>query len=183
MSVFRDQHRAPEVLNELRRRDWSWTKDLDEAIAVTVNEDGSARVHLSINLSNCEAVGWARLWGSFLSITLFLPLAESLQNAVDGAMISAPCTINNPRSAWTETQEAKWWKDALNPSDNFRRDVAALLGPSGSAVFMLLSTDKASMALRQLRNYGDTIVHTSVSADQDAKMLAFFNAELGGFES
>ena len=64
--VFRDQFRAPEVLNELRRREWPWVRDLDEAVAVTLNEDGKARVHLSLDLSTYEGAGWARLWGSLL---------------------------------------------------------------------------------------------------------------------
>lgn len=168
--VFRDQYRAPEVLNELRRRDWPWVRDLDDAVAVTLNEDGQARVHLSIDLSKCEAAGWARMWSTLLSTTLFLPLTEVMVDAADGMGFS-------PRNghAWACTEregQAKWWRDSLALPADFRRDVAALIGPSGSAIFMLLRAATVPIALKQLCNYGNTILHTSLSAEQDDKMLA-----------
>jgi len=46
--------------------------------------------------------------------------------------------------------------------------------PSGSAIFMLLRNADAPVVLKQLRTYGDTIVHTSLSLEQDKKMLALF---------
>ena len=61
---------------------------------------------------------------------------------------------------------------------NFQRDVAALMAPHGSAIFLLLRAENAPVVLKQLRNYGDTIVHTSVSSEQDNKMLAML-AEFG----
>jgi uncharacterized membrane protein len=64
--VFRDQFRAPEVLNELRRREWEWVRDLDEAVTVTLNEQGKARVQLSVDPLTCQGGGWARLMGFFL---------------------------------------------------------------------------------------------------------------------
>ena len=70
---FRDQYRAAEVLNELKRREWEWAGNLDDAVAITIAQDGKARVQLSVDLSNGEAAAWARVWGSLLSVTLFRP--------------------------------------------------------------------------------------------------------------
>jgi len=170
--VFRDQYRAPEVLNELRRRDWPWVRDLDDAVAVTLNEDGHARVHLSIDLSKCEAAGWARMWSSLLGNTLFLPLTEVMVEAADGMRYS-PRNANGQGNACAERDgETKWWRDSLDLPPDFKRDVAALIGPSGSAIFMLLRAATVPVALKQLCNYGNTILHTSLSAEQDDKMLA-----------
>jgi len=69
------------------------------------------------------------------------------------------------------SQEAQWWQDSLHFSGNFQRDVAALMAPAGSAIFMLLRETRVPTALEQLRNYGDTIIHTTVSAEQDDKMV------------
>ena len=170
--VFRDQYRAPEVLNELRRREWPWIRDLDEAVAVTLSEDGKARAHLSVDLSRCNPVNWSRFWGSLLSTTLFLPLTDMMVEAADEIAFSARANV--PRSGETsdESPEAKWWRECLHLSENFKRDVAALLAPGGSAIFMLLRADAVPYALRQLRDYGDTIVHTSLSTDQDETILA-----------
>ena len=65
-----------------------------------------------------------------------------------------------------------WWRESLGKPDNFKRDVAALIIPNGSAIFMLLSACNAPAALKQLRNYGDTILHTTFNSEQDEKMVA-----------
>jgi len=169
--VFRDQYRAPEVLNELRRREWAWVGDLEEAVAVTINNDGRARIHLSVDPLTFEAAHWARLWGCLLKKTLFFPLAEVMAEAVDGLAIS----MSSPErkvEKFGQSKEAQWWQETLNPSVDFRRDVAALMLPGRSAIFMLLRDAEGQMALEQLRNYGDTILHTTVSKEQENKMLA-----------
>jgi uncharacterized membrane protein len=169
--VFRDQFRAPEVLNELRRRDWTWVRDLDEAVAVTVNEDGKTRVQLSVDPSTRDGARWARLWGSLLSSTLFRPLTEVMVKATDGLTFL-------PRQPWDHWRppdesivESQWWCDSLEPANNFKRDVAALMAGNASAIFMLLRARNTAAVLRQLSNYGDTIVHTSLSNEQDEKLL------------
>ena len=168
--VFRDQYRAPEVLNELRRRQWIWVKDLNDAVVVTLDEGGNATAHLSVGLSKDDTgTDWARIWGSLLSTTLFLPLTNHM---VDAANAIALKTRRPHCSAVDEFRsvEAKWWTDRLRLADNFTRDVAALIRPGSSAIFMLLQTATVPVALEQLRNYGDTIVHTSLSAEEDDRM-------------
>ena len=171
--IFRDQYRAPEVLNELRRRQWLWVKELKDAVVVTLDEKGNATAHLSVGISKDDSGSdWARIWGSFLSTTLFLPLTNHM---VDAANAIALRTRGLNGSALDEFKsiEAKWWNDRLRLSDNFTRDVAALIRPGSSAIFMLLRTATVPVALEQLRNYGDTIVHTSLSAEEEGdRMLA-----------
>ena len=167
--VFRDQFRAPEVLNELRRREWAWVCDLDEAVTVTLNEQGKARVQLSVDPSTCQGGGWARLWGSLLSATLFQPVTEVMVAATSGLVFTA----NGSHQRTPESRrslESEWWCKSLAGSGNFKRDVAALIAPNGSAIFMLFRNQDAATVLRQLRNYGDTLVHTTLSAEQDEKL-------------
>jgi len=168
--VFRDQFRAPEVLNELRRRDWTWVPDLDEAVAVTVNEHGRARVQLSVDPCTYDGARWARLWGSLLSTTLFLPLTEVMVKAADGIASLPRQKLDNGRRPDEVTIEAQWWRESLEAANNFKRDVAALMASNASAIFMLLRAQNMAIVLKQLSNYGDTIVHTPVSAEQDEKL-------------
>ena len=170
--VFRDQYRAPEVLNELRRRDWPWVKDLEDAVVITLNEAGKARVHLSVDLATFETARWARLWSSLLNSTLFLPLTEVMVEAADGLSANGQRPAATTKSDREETFETKWWRDSLEHATNFKRDVAALMVPHGSAIFILLRTAGAPTVLNQLGNYGDTIVHTAVSSEQDNKILS-----------
>jgi uncharacterized membrane protein len=170
--VFRDQYRAPEVLNELRRRDWQWVRDLDDAVVITLNDVGKARVHLSVDLATFETAQWARLWGSLLNSTLFLPFTEVMVDAANGMSMSAQRLATAAQQDREETFETQWWRESLEHAANFKRDVAALMVPHGSAIFILLRTASAPTVLKQLGNYGDTIVHTTVSSEQDSKMLA-----------
>jgi len=174
--VFRDQYRAPEVLNELRRRDWPWVRDLDDAVVITLNEKGKARAQLNVDLSTGEAVRWARLWSSLLNTTLFLPLADLIVEAAGEIAVpgkpSVPLKQTSP-----ETVEARWWREALEHSGNFKRDVASLMNANGSAIFILLRATDATKVLKQLGNYGDTIVHTSISSKHDEAIHAILGGD------
>ena len=169
--VFKDQFRAPEVLNELRRRESTCVCDLDEAVAVTINDHGKARVQLSVDPCTREAAGWARLWGSLLSSTLFMPLTEVMVKAVDGVVTSPGHTLDQ-RQPGEARAEAQWWGESLAAAHNFRRDVGALMSANASAIFMLLRARNAAALLGQLNDYGATIVHTPVSPEQDEKLSA-----------
>ena len=171
--VFRDQFRAPEVLNELRRREVVWVHDLDEAVAVTMNENGKARVHLTVDPSNYRGASWARLWGSFLSVMLFQPMTEVIVEATSRLAFYPNGNRGpaNEKVIWSN--ESEWWRKSLASSGNcdFKRDVGALIAPNGSAIFMLFRTQNAAAALKQLSNYGDTLLHTTLSSEQDEKLL------------
>ena len=145
-------------------------RDLDEAVAVTLNDAGKARVHLSIDLSTYEAAGWVRFWASLLK-TVFLPLTEVMIEAADGVVVTSR-SVRSAREVNTATPETDWWRESFGKSDNFKRDVAALMMPSVSVIFMILRRANAPTVLNQLRNYGDTVLHTSLTSEQDEKMLS-----------
>jgi uncharacterized membrane protein len=168
--IFTDRYRAPEVLNELRRRDGLWSQDLDRAVAVALDSEARASVHLSVDLSKREAVGWARIWGSLLNSALFVPLTEGMVEAVDE--VTVPLRRIGPSSPkdGKESCEAKWWRESLHDSENFKRDLSALVTANSSAILMMLRTPRISKVLESLRNYGNTIVHTTVSTAQDDKL-------------
>src|SRR5262249_28226452 len=110
------------------------------------------------------------IWGSFLSTTLFFP-TEMMVEGADQLVFSSKPYANLTRQHNGESREAKWWRESLESSGNFTRDVSALLAPGGSAIFMLLRAARVPVALEQLRNYGNTIVHTSLSAEHDDEMF------------
>ena len=62
---------------------------------------------------------------------------------------------------------ANWWKKTLCISDEFIRDVGAMVQPGDSAVFMFLQAPKMVSVLKQLRNYGGTLLHTFLSSEQE----------------
>src|SRR5262245_58614235 len=78
---YRDSYRAAEVLTDLRRREWDWVVDLDQAMAVRWDEQGKLSVQLSVDPTTQESALWARLWGSLLSLALFVPVTEGMTAA------------------------------------------------------------------------------------------------------
>jgi len=170
--IFSDRYRAPEVLNELRRRNEPWSQDLDKAVAVTLDGDRKASVHISVDLSKREAVGWARVWGALLNSAFFLPLTAGMVEAADEIALSSKRIGPSPLKAHEEYHEARWWRESLQDSENFQRDLSALITANSSAILMMLRTPKVSKVLESLRNYGSTIVHTTVSTAQDESLSA-----------
>ena len=167
---FTDRYRSPEVLNELRRRSGPEAKDVENAVAIMMDKDADASVYLNVNLSKREPVGWAKVWGALFKSALFVPLTDGMVAAVDRVTcpsVDAGCSPTNPGE---DRNEINWWGDVFSTSGNFRRDVAALVRANSSAIILLLRNIKASDALIHLRNYGNTIIHTSLSEEQDRKL-------------
>jgi uncharacterized membrane protein len=168
--VFRNQYRAPEVLNELRRHEWRWADDLDDAVAVTLDKQGRVKVHLSIDLSTNELTRRARMWGSLLAVTLYLPLPVVTVKAPDRTIGNGRALTKSPFATTGQFPDARWWKETL--SEEFLRDVGAMIGRGDSAIFMILRTKNLSSALRQLRGYGETFLHTLLEQRQVEELRA-----------
>lgn len=164
--AFRDAHRAAEVLVELRRREWDWVPELDHAVVVGWNPRGSLRVQLNVDPMTRESGAWARLWGSLLNSALLVPTTDGMTDAA-GDLAAAALLATEVTSGKTKMPNANWWKKTLCVSDEFIRDVGAMVQPGDSAVFMFLQAPKMVSVLKQLRNYGGTLLHTSLSSEQE----------------
>jgi uncharacterized membrane protein len=170
--VFRDQFRAAEVLNELKRRERDWVSDLDDAVAVSVDEHGKARVQLSLDLSTGESASWIGLWSSLLRLALFVPISVTTATA-RGRLRRNPAIANaRAEPAWWGIPNGAWWTEDLQLPENFLRDIGALVKAETSAIFMLLHTQKLSPALQHIYNYGGMTIHTTLSPEQVEKMTA-----------
>ena len=170
MVGFRDQYRAGEVLNELRRRDWEWSSDLDDAVAVMLDQSGKARVQLNVDLASGDTGNWMDMWGSLLRTALFIPSGGGCGGSRAPA-VAAAVGRNGARAACGQGNVG-WWKQEVGISETFLRDVGAVVGPETSAIFIRLSTDQIAPVLRQLLNYGGMIIHTRLTPEQDEKLGA-----------
>ena len=173
--IFTDRYRAPEVLNELRRREGLWSEDLDQAVAVTLDSAARASVYMSVDLSKGKAVGWARIWGALLNSALFVPLTQRMVDAADEVAFPSERINASLPTAGEEPCETRWWRESLKDSENFQRDLSASITANSSAILMMLRTTRISKALEDLRNYGSTIVHTTISIAQDEKLRTILN--------
>jgi uncharacterized membrane protein len=165
--VFNDQYRASEVLNELRRREWDWVVDLDHAVVVRHNEQDKFKILFIFDPTIEEGGTWARLWGSLLSLVLFNTLSEEIIDTAKNFAVAFTPQTNLENENRKVLPNVQWWRETLCLSDEFVRDVGALVQPGDSALLTLLQTEKPGVVFRRLRNYGGTLVHTTLSPEQD----------------
>jgi uncharacterized membrane protein len=167
---FKDPYRASEVLNELQRQGFKWVVDLDQAVVVRHKELSEFKVQVCLDLTTEDVSAWARLWGSFLSLALFVPSTERMVDAAGDLSAATGARANANIEARKIVPDVRWWRENLCISDEFVRDVGAMIQPGDSALFMLLHTNELGVVLRQLRNRGGTPLHTTLSPEQDQKL-------------
>ena len=66
--------------------------------------------------------------------------------------------------------DAAWWKAEFGIPDDFVKQVGAMVQPGDSAIYALLRTASPSIVADQFRGYGGTILSTTLSRDQQAKV-------------
>jgi uncharacterized membrane protein len=170
---FRDRHRAPEVLNELRRREADWAVELNEAVVVTRDEGGGVMVQLSIDPTAREGAGWARLWGSLLNLVMLRPVADGLSAAVSNASAAFTQSVGaTPVVSGVGEPDAAWWKKNVRLSKDFIRDVGAIMQPGYSTLLILSRDETATPLLRRLRGYDGTLLHAMLDWEQEGEVAA-----------
>jgi uncharacterized membrane protein len=158
---FSDQHRAEEVLAQLRRLDFDWAADLENAVAVEVDAQGRLSLHHSLVLDPAfadSAPAWRALLGAIQ------PPALPLQSA----------SKESGSESRTVNAEASMWRRDLMANPPFLRDLSAVLRPGNSAIFTVL-TD-ADAAIRVLRGYGSVLLRTPLTEAQVRKLRSARNS-------
>ena len=152
---FSDRYRAEEVLGQLRRLDFSWAPDLENAVAVEVDVRGGLRLRHSLVLDPVfadSAPAWRALLGAIQPPAAPLESA-SRQGACESQALHA---------------EVSLWRRELMANSNFLRDLGAVLRPGDSAIFAVLSD--ADVAVRVLRGYSSVLLRTSLTEAQAGKL-------------
>jgi uncharacterized membrane protein len=162
---FRDQYRAPEVLNELRRRELDSIFDLNKAVVVTRDEGGAVLVQLSINPMNRGGINWVKVWGSLLNLAMLRPVAGGMSAAVSNAAVPFTTAAGTPPEPEKAEPDAAWWKKNVRLSEDFIRDVGAITQPGYSALLLFLRGETRPALLRQLRGYGGTLLHATLGRE------------------
>ena len=165
--VFNDRYRASEVLNDLLRQEDDWVGDLDKAVVIRQVDQDKFKVLFSFDPTTEEEAAWARLWGSLLSLVLFNSLTDGIVDTTRNLADACGAQINGVLETRRILPDVKWWRETLCLSRDFVRDVGAMIQPGDSALFTLLHTDKRGVVFQTLRNYGGTLVNTTLSPEQD----------------
>jgi uncharacterized membrane protein len=170
-----DRSRASEVLDRLRELDFRWVIDLESAVAMYRDLDGTLHVRQDPELTTGEGVGLGGLIGSLIGAILAVPLTGGASAAAAVAALATGALSGTAAGATFGAVEAKWWKDDFGVDGVFIKDTAAMIQPGDSAIFALLSAEDPAAVVQQFEGYGGTVLRSSLSRAQITALEAYLD--------
>lgn len=152
---YDDLFKAEEVRLKLRKLQAEYLIDLEDAVVVTKDQAGKVKLHQAINLTTAGAFSGG-FWGSLIGMIFLNPLLGLAIGASTGAV----------SGALTD----------LGINDQFMKDLAATFKPGSSALFVLVRKATPDKVLEELKGSGGTILKTSLSHEDEAKLQAALSA-------
>lgn len=153
---YDDLFKAEEVRLKLRKLQAEYLIDLEDAVVVTKDQAGKVKLHQAINLTTAGAFSGG-FWGSLIGMIFLNPLLGLAIGASTGAV----------SGALTD----------LGVNDQFMKDLAATFKPGSSALFVLVRKATPDKVLEELKGSGGTILKTSLSHEDEAKLQAALSAK------
>jgi uncharacterized membrane protein len=171
----KDMYRASEVLNELQVMNDDWVVDLHDAVAVYRDPKGKLRVDQSYQMTTGEGAALGGFMGSLIGLTLTaIPFTGGASAAVAGTL-AAGAAAGAAVGAGAGALDASWWKDEFGIPDEFVQQVGNMIQPGDSAIYALLRTADPDILADRFRGYGGTVLTTTLSRDQQAKVEKVLN--------
>jgi uncharacterized membrane protein len=168
---FKNQmYRASEVLNELLSMNDDWVVDLHDAVAVYRDFNGKLRVDQSYQMTTGQGAAWGGLWGLLIGATLAIPFTGGASAAAAAGAIAAGAAGGTALGAGLGAMDAESWKDEFGIPEDFVQQVSVLIQPGDSAIYAILRVGNPDIVADQFRGYGGTILRTTLSRDQQAKV-------------
>jgi uncharacterized membrane protein len=146
--LFEDETTAFEMRTELAKMQKEYLIEMEDAVVVTKDEDGKAKLHQAVNLTTAGAVGGG-FWGMLIGMILLNPLVGMAIGAGAGAISGAMTDIGIDDKMMKELAE------------NFR--------PGSSALFVLIKKSTGDKVLDRLQPFAGKgkIFKTSLSKDDE----------------
>jgi uncharacterized membrane protein len=165
----KDMYRASEVLNTLQDMNNSWVVDLKDAVAVYRDYNGKLRVDQSYQMTTGQGAVWGGLLGGLLGALIAVPFTGGASAA---AALAAGTLSGGALGAGAGAVDASTWKEDFGISEDFVQRIGTMVQPGDSAIFALLRTLDPELVDSQFRGYGGTILRTTLSDAQRAKVEA-----------
>ena len=152
---YKDLYQAEEVRLKLWKLQKDYLIDLEDAVVATKDQEGKIKLHQAVNLTAAGAVSGS-FWGSLIGLIFLNPLLGLAMGAAAGAASGALSDVGI--------------------DDKFMKDLAATMQPGSSALFVLARRATPDKVLEELKGTGGTILQTSLSHDDEAKLQAALSA-------
>lgn len=163
--TYPDINRAQQVKATLDRLVTEHLIDLEDVVCVTKDSSGAIELHQSVNLPGAgAAAGAARgaIWGAMIGLLFLNPLA--------GAAIGAGVGAGSGAIAGAASD--------YGIPDPFVKQLSASTPPNSSAIFTLVHRATTDKVLAEVAKYGGTVLHTSLSSADEAKLDAALAAQV-----
>ena len=153
---YKDMYKAEEVRLQFWKLQRDYLVDLEDAVVVVKNNEGKVKLHQAFNLTGSGALNGG-FFGLLIGLLFLNPLLGMAVGASSGALSGALTDIG------------------IN--DAFMKEIGATMTPSSSSLFVLLrnATAAPDKVLEQLKGTGGTILKTSLSYEDEAKLQAALN--------
>jgi uncharacterized membrane protein len=129
---------------------------LEDAAVVVRKQDGKVKVKQAQSLVGAGALGGA-FWGMLIGLIFWVPWLGLAAGALGGAL----------GGALTDT----------GVDDKFIKEVGDTIEPGHSALFLLVSQSTPDKLEDELKKYNATVLQTSLSKEDEAKLRELFGAE------
>jgi uncharacterized membrane protein len=154
--AFETETGASEMLDTIGRLQKQELITLEDAAIVVRPMKGKPKVKQAQSLVGAGALGGA-FWGMLIGLLFFVPWLGLVAGAVGGA-IGGKLTD-------------------IGIDDNFIKEVGDTIEPGHSALFLLVVKAVRDKVIPELSKYDATILQTSLSEEDDAKLREAFGAQ------
>ena len=154
--AFDNETDAEKLQTEMKRLQKEHLVTLEDAAVVVRKADGKVKVKQSTSLVGAGALGGA-FWGLLIGLVFRAMWWGLAIGAVLGALRGK-------------------FKD-IGIDDKFIKEVGETIQPGNSAIFLLIRESTPDKLIDELKGYKGTVLKTSLSTDDEAKLRAAFGAE------
>lgn len=152
---YSEPQKAEEVRLTLIKLQRDYLIDMEDAVVAVKDLSGKVKLHQAVNLTAAGAISGG-FWGSLIGLIFLNPLLGLAMGAAAGAATGALGDVG------------------IN--DDFMKDLAATLTPGSSALFVLVRGSTPDKVLEEVKGTGGTILKTSLSHEDEARLQAVLNA-------
>ena len=152
--AYDNEYQAEDVRLRLLKMQKEYLVDLEDAAIAVRKADGKIKLHQLYNLTGAGAVSGG-FWGLLVGLIFMNPLLGAVVGAGAGAVSGALADVG--------------------VDDNFMKKLASSLKPGSSMLFILFRTITLDKALQELEGTGGTIIQTSLSHEDEARLRSALN--------
>lgn len=153
--MYDSELKAQEVRVDFLKMQKSYLVSLEDAVVATRKQNGKIKLHQMYNLTAGGALSGG-FWGTLIGLIFLNPLLGLAVGAGTGAVAGALTDVG------------------IN--DDFMKTLAEKLQPGTSALFVLVNSDITDKVLDELKGTGGTIIQSSLSHDDQARLQAALDA-------